>query len=323
MRPPSRNRVESCFIALDQAIAVVANQSLTDLRRGLRPVDVISKVANGLRELKKLQDPNSPPPDYDDPWVGLCYILWYQPGQTFLAYLLLDQLAKKRRTSNLRLFDVGCGALAAEIALDIALTTGSFGRDRLALERVLVESQDDSQTMINLGERVSLEMLSSEEWPDATLGLVSDRALVHPSSPTYTDLADNEDRWVTAFHAVYRQSIPRLHHHLASIGKWAVPNQIALTCHKSKSDLLRQSAPFSSGDPVLVATRLAGASDVVPRMPNITDVRKQIYRFAERAKMDPPSQNDVALIKSYMGNEPSWTQSIHNSVGLFYERPKP
>ena len=308
-------------MALDRAIAIVANQSLTDLGRGLRPVEVVSKLANGLRELKKLQDPNSPPPDYDDPWVGLCYILWYQPGQTYLAYTLLNHLAKKRQMSSLRLLDVGCGALAAEIALDIALTTGSFGRELLPLERVLVESQDISQTMVYLGERISLEMLSSEEWPDTTLGLVSDRALVLPSSPTYSDLADHEDRWMTSFHAVYRQSLQKLRDQLALIDKWAAPNQIALTCHDSKSDLLRESDPFSSADPVPIATWHAGAIDVLPQMPNITYVRKQILWFAERAKVDPPSQSDVDLIKNYMGNEPSWTQSIQRSVGLFYERP--
>ena len=62
-------------------------------------------------------------PDYDDPWVALLYLTWYQPSQVNLAYTLSRRILGATNpflSGSLQIVDYGCGALAMLFGLALA-----------------------------------------------------------------------------------------------------------------------------------------------------------------------------------------------------------
>ena len=112
--------------ALDKTIAAVAEQEFSRLCKGLNGIQVVEQVAKAQDELEKLQGRDSP--DYNNEWVALFYITWYQPRQINIALAILQQLYKDTLRKELEdnypveIIDVGCGALSVRFATAIAAT---------------------------------------------------------------------------------------------------------------------------------------------------------------------------------------------------------
>ena len=312
-------KLTACFAALDRAVAVVAQEEFDSLRRGLRAAEVTAKIANALRGLGTLQNPSAAPPDYKDPWLALCYILWYQPGQTYLAYRLLSQLAQGRRFGILQVVDFGCGSLATEIALDIALVTEAITASRPMQGGAYVDSLDVSPEMIRFGESISREMLSNPDSPLADSDLISERNLVDPNTLDFSDLAPDEDRWLTAFHTVYGPDASEVKRRLTMISDRVEPDWLLMTSHKSKSAALRRASPVAEAQSYPIVLPSENEQRDLPSVTNISHVRQHIQSFASETKLPSESNADVNLVVNYMGGIPDWMQSIQSSMCVAYE----
>ena len=108
--------------AFDTAITRVADREWKRLSKGETPKDALDRVAKALESLQSLQSRDSMPA-YDDEWVALFYLLWYQPRQVYVAYLLLAEMLTERadESQSLRVIDLGCGALATAFGLTMAI----------------------------------------------------------------------------------------------------------------------------------------------------------------------------------------------------------
>ena len=116
--------------ALDKTIATVAEQEFNRLCRGLNDFQVAEQVAIALDELEKLQGRGSP--DYNNDWVALFYVTWYQPRQINVALAILRQLYEEtlheetKTNHPVEIIDVGCGALSVQFATAIAATEHQY-----------------------------------------------------------------------------------------------------------------------------------------------------------------------------------------------------
>lgn len=316
--------VTACFEALDRAIAIVAQEEFDNLRRGLSATEVTSKIAEALRGLGTLQDPNAAPPDYRDPWLVLCYILWYQPAQTYLAYRWLLQLARRRQSDSLQIVDFGCGALATEIALDIALTTEGITASRSSLDSACVASLDVSQEMIRFGESISRELLSDPDSPLLDHSLISMRILLDPDKLDFGFLTPDEDRWLTALHAVYGTNRLALKQQLKAIYNRVEPDWFVMTSHTSKRKWLREAAPIAGIKQQLVPHPAWQEQQALPDMANVSRVRGRIRSFASDTKLSPESADNVSLVMNYMRGIPNWMQSVQSTTCVVHQRsPEP
>ena len=139
------------FDALDQSTAAVAEAEFERLSDGMSKGDVAANIRHGLAELEKLQSGRSP--DYDNRWVALFYLTWYQPGQIGLCRQLikrLPQIARPQRDNpRLHVVDFGCGALAMQLA--IAWAAADVPAHRRFRESIWIDSYDIAYNMVRLG----------------------------------------------------------------------------------------------------------------------------------------------------------------------------
>ncbi len=316
MHHRAENKLTQCLAALDRAIGKVARDQFNSLCRRQNSSYVISNVANSLRELRRLADPAGASPAYNDPWVALFYVLWYQPGQTYLAYRLLSQLAEKRKTGSLRIIDFGCGALATEIAISIALCTNTLRKASLPLWTVRVDSIDSSQPMIELGKLIANEMLSDPEWPHSERISLSKYHRIEPDQVGYRSVFPHDDCWLTAFHTVYEDTQKQVKKDLMTIDEWTCVDHFISTTHKSKQDLLQCINLFSSQlRPYYISNSMRCSDDLsLPKLPHLKCAREGILQYVESKRDSAEHAKDVQLIKNYLGNTPIWTQSIRDST---------
>lgn len=320
--PPASNRVNECFAALDRAIAITARHEFERLTAGLSDVQKAKKIIGALKNLKALQSPAGRPPSYDDPWIPLLYVLWYQPGQTYLAFRILRELASKRRPETLRVIDIGCGALALELAVDISLASGVFSTNGVPYEAV-VYSHDPSSPMVSLGEKISEALLEDQDFPLRSASLASDRVLVQHDFASIPEVTIDEEWWVTAIHAVYRSNLPEIRGHLNEITRRVRPVWFVLTTHSSKQDLLPK--PKSAG--VLAPVDLSLKSSIVehrffPELSHVAEFRQQLREIVERAKSPPTDTEDARMAMSYLARAPQWFRSASEASCIAYERRK-
>ena len=85
--------------ALSEAITTVAQNELDELTVGLTSSQKAHQIGNALTELEKLSR-GTGIPDYNDPWVALFYVTWYQPRQINIAYSMLKSYLDLNRMSE-------------------------------------------------------------------------------------------------------------------------------------------------------------------------------------------------------------------------------
>ena len=143
--------------SLDRAIAKTAYAEFTRLQKGLNSEEVAGNIHTALVELSKLRSLEMP--DYCNQWVPIFYTTWYQPSQVNLAYSLIREVMGRQEGSltrnadgNLYVVDFGCGALATQIGLTLAVAYAlKKGQN---INRVEVYGLDSSQPMIDMGGRL-------------------------------------------------------------------------------------------------------------------------------------------------------------------------
>ena len=147
---------QSAFIkAMDQSLVDVAKAEFRELSHGKDRQYVVERTIYALNELKKLQPQQGhtgESPNYDDRWVALFYLTWYQPGQVSLARRVIElgcQTRGKPALQSLHLKDFGSGALAVQFAVSWAAEEYFGGGG--AIESIKVDSYDICRPMVELG----------------------------------------------------------------------------------------------------------------------------------------------------------------------------
>ena len=233
--------------ALDKAIVTVAEQEFNRLCRGLNDVQVAEQVAKAQDELGKLRGRGSP--DYNNEWVALFYVTWYQPRQINVALAILQQLyedpLRKEAENNypVEIIDVGCGALSVKFAIAIAATEHQH-------TVVSVHGIDPSHPMKRIGETLWSEFCAIiVEYPD-----LSDLSKLCNLMAGDCDLFDSFDSYLSAYpetlgyypspnfllltvHTVYDSNRLEIQETLQNFHKFGHVFPMFVACYPSKSDI--------------------------------------------------------------------------------------
>ena len=150
---------QQAFIdAVDRAIKNVAEEEFRRLATSMASDMLSTNIHAALNALGGLQ--HGDPPDYNDPWVALFYLTWYQPGQINLCRRMIDYLGQIKGNGqligndnrNLHVVDFGCGALAMRFAVAWASAEALEGGRKIDSIRVI--SYDTGTAMVQLGVKV-------------------------------------------------------------------------------------------------------------------------------------------------------------------------
>ena len=135
-------------------------------------------------------------PDYNNEWVALFYVTWYQPRQINVALAILQQLyeeplrelAGAGENYPVEIIDVGCGALSVQFATAIAATQHQH-------TAVSVHGIDPSHPMKRIGETLWSEFCAIiVEYPD-----LSDLSKLCNLMVGDCDLFDSFDSYLSAY----------------------------------------------------------------------------------------------------------------------------
>ena len=102
--------------ALDQAIVRVAEAEYARLSSGIPPMKCAEAVASALNSWANLK--SGMQPEYNE-WEALFYLTWYQPHQINLALAIVRYFLTTPQP--LHIIDLGCGALATQVAMAVAV----------------------------------------------------------------------------------------------------------------------------------------------------------------------------------------------------------
>ena len=255
--------IEALTAVLDQTIAKVAAREFSLLSEGMTKEEWTGKVNQSLNSLGGLQQSN--PPNYDDPWIALFYLTWYQPGQVQLVLSLIEEQRKARGGDRLlrhdrrilHVIDFGCGALAMRFGLVLALAEAlEQGED---IREVHIDSIDPNTAMVQMGVKVWNEFLSQVltarkddprlEWVIAAFRTLSKPVpLVQNIKLKELEINEDADSWLTAIHAVYPNNVEEVKSSLANLVSTTKPDVGILTGHNhaGQGPLLQSASPFEN-----------------------------------------------------------------------------
>ena len=289
--------------ALDRAIAKVVKKEFKRLCRKLPPdVTPGSRLGPATRALRAGKQP-----EYDE-WEALYYMVRFFPRQVNLAYSILRAKYPEGITSPFRLVDVGCGPLAAQFAVAVLAAEGvaaPSGSGASKKPDVAVAGVDPSSAMRSLGRKVwcawqreagcarvaalsaSMDALSESSGTFSSLPDLK-RAKWLQVSLSITDVPEETDCWLTAFHAVYGgnlRSVTLTIEELCDLcEKWGCDPRIVFTTNETKQGLLDQM-----GDDWL-------GSVAKPRLcwkGGLERVTKRKRRLAQEAGVTSDAQNEL------------------------------
>ena len=300
--------IEALTAVLDRSIVAVAERQFGSLSKEMTKQEWSNKVHESLNSLAGLQQSN--PPDYNDPWIALFYLTWYQPGQIQLVHLLMDEQRKasgggrllRSDCQVLHVIDLGCGALALRFGLVLAVAAAlELGDD---IGEIHIDSIDPNTTMAQMGVMVWNEFLSRAlsgrmDNPELKWVLSAIRRFSQPV-PTLRNIKLKElnvnpeaEYWLTAIHAVYPNNVEEIKSSLAYLALTNEPDISILTGHKhtGQGTLLQRVSPFEASQFVRrVSTIYPVSSD---SLPGVTHWRQIINE-----QMDSPHR--------YLDREVTW-----------------
>ena len=239
---------------LDQAIVNVAEAEYSRLNSRISPDIRAGAVAGALHSLADLS--HGTPPKYNE-WEALFYLTWYQPRQINLALAIIRHFLATPQP--LHIIDVGCGALATQMAMAVAVAESTAQYQQIApldhqnVEYSEVHGIDPSSPMRNIG-RLLWNQLRSIIKKEPKLALLH-RAFetVEENSHVYGSLKDyyrsdfyhrggiypSMNCLLTAFHAVYKSNANQLQKDFTQIRQNSGPAYEAVTCHSLNLDMAK------------------------------------------------------------------------------------
>ena len=254
--------------ALDQAIAGVVrgryHQSMlnilgapyeegTDAGIASEKKNVLDAVNSLHENLRRLQ-----PPAYDNPLVPLFYSAWYQPFQINLAYSLIMMIAEQRHgilsaQKTLQVVDFGCGSLATYFAFVLAVL--DLTEQGYPVPSIQIDAIDSSFEMVRVGAetRETMVRVGAETRVQFRQNLVTAGIDVGSAFPVnigfyknhkQIGMATSAERWLTVFHAFYREYQYQVRPALAELTKMVQPTTALMTGYRGNGDVIKFVSPF-------------------------------------------------------------------------------
>ena len=286
------------FEAIDRAITNVAEAEFRRLSEGTKPDALTNNVHQALESLGGLQD--GVPPDYEDSWVPLFYLTWYQPGQIYYAHHLIRWMNQNRSgtplmaegSHRLHVVDFGCGSLAMQFAVTWAAAEAL--ESGLRFNEIRIDSYDVAIPMIRLGQAL---------WDEFKRVIANNAHLSHlaraasliqprnsgPGKPLASQARRaDEERWLSALHTVYEDNLDAVRMDLARMANAFKPDIGLMSCSANNIPFgrLRQASPFTDARFLSSPTGLSDHTDA--SLLNTTQWRRNLnlkidwHRFLER-----------------------------------------
>lgn len=192
--------------ALDRAITKVARGEFNRLRKKLSRFDTAQEVEDALKSLDRLRRGDMP--EYDA-WDALFYVTWYQPSQINLAYSIMTEMQDKDVTldDKLHIVDFGCGALAMQFA--VALAIADALEQGQSVSKIRIELIDDSEHMVRLGKKIWRQFQIEVNKESSLSHLAEACKIIKHRRNTSASVKRQEwanTCWVSAIHAVYEEN---------------------------------------------------------------------------------------------------------------------
>ena len=241
---------ERAAAVLDRAIAEVARDEFNNLiqNQSLSDAEKVKNVEYAFDELDKLRQVAMP--QYDK-WVTPFYFSWYQPRQINLSYSMITDIADKESTGKgiltdtgrLYVFDFGCGALAMQFG--VALAIADALQKNQNIHSAYIACYDESEAMTNIGKRV-WGQFKSEIQKDAGLPYLEQACELietqtdKPFRRPHTD----EISWISAIHSAFSANKDEVKGNLAELTDKIRPSAGFVTSSIGRSSVADYVSPF-------------------------------------------------------------------------------
>ena len=271
--------------ALDRAIAKVGKRDFERLTSNKSQQDWAVDVGRALDSLRSLQSATENT-DYNDPWVALLYVSWYQPGQINAALTAIKKMMQFRnndqissdQTGALHIFDLGCGALAMQFAVAVSIAE-SIEKGQNITE-VHIDSYDPNKPLIALGKKLwhqfKAEVSNDPELKSMWEAISKIKFKASTSPNVFRGGNIVSESWISAIHAVHSTNWQELKAIIDQVKERKAPQSEIYTSHSMREPLLSNISPASSGK------RRCPENEVdlrwrIPEFPKTTAFRQQIY----------------------------------------------
>lgn len=237
---------------LDKAIAKVSRDEFNNLiqNQNLSDAEKVSKVGYALNQLDKLG--RGAMPRYDE-WVAPFYLSWHQPRQINLSYSMITDIVDKESTGKeiltdtgrLYVFDFGCGALAMQFGVALAIADALQKNQKIYSAYVV--SYDKSKDMKTIGKKVWKQFrseVSSAAQKDASLSYLEQACELIATDKPFRVPQNNEISWISAIHAAYDANQDKVKKKLDLLTNKIRPNVGFVTSHVMSSDVVDRVSPF-------------------------------------------------------------------------------
>ena len=235
--------------ALDKAITSTAKDKYNHLTQGKTLFECAFEVGKALKALGDLGSGKQP--DYQDEWIVLFYLTWYQGAHINLAREVVHRLfsCSADKKSPIQIIDLGCGALAVKFALAIYMAeTGTF-------PDIMVHSIDPSRPMRAVGRKMFKKFRRNvgEDYNLPHLAYACDRILGKSNSGSSYERIEKDinpfsQHWLISMHTVYESNQHYIKESIRKIFEDYYPKQTIITSHSNKLDLVKSVAGGYRGD---------------------------------------------------------------------------
>lgn len=239
---------ERAAAVLDKAIADVAREEFNHLIQNLSDSEKMNKIGYAIDELDKLRQVAMP--EYDE-WVAPFYLSWHQPRQINLTYSMItdiideESVGKEIFTATGRLYvvDFGCGALAMQFGVALAIADALQKNQKI--HSACVVSYDESESMANIGKKV-WKQFQSEVRKDAGLPYLEKACelIETQADRPFRNPQNNEIIWISAIHSAFSANKDKIKGTLARLTDALRPSVGFVTSPIVRADVADFVSPF-------------------------------------------------------------------------------